>query len=225
LSQIRSTVVIRRDGADEAGTGRRFDEERRVRMQAQVATITAWPSPQARLVISPWPVAPPDPEAWPNLWARCWSRIRSWKIPPRWTLADWQEEARAQGALAACEALRDFDSARGIPRSAFLYQKVVAAAWARYRQEWAFGRRSRDLAPIHDRAEPESAHPDPETIERLASALEALPDADRRLIVQLFWDGRSEEELAADLGITRQAINKRKMLIANKLRSFLRLFE
>jgi RNA polymerase sigma factor (sigma-70 family) len=194
-------------------------------MRTQVATITAWPSPQARLVISPWPVPPPDPEAWPNLWARCWARIRSWKIPPRWSLADWQDEARAQGALAACQALRDYDPARGIPRSAFLYQKVVAAAWARYRQEWAFGRRSRDLAPSHDRAEPESAHPDPETIERLASALETLPDADRRLIVQLFWDGRSEEELAADLGITRQAINKRKLLITNKLRSILRLFE
>jgi RNA polymerase sigma factor (sigma-70 family) len=188
-------------------------------MQMRIATSADWPSHQFPPVSNAWPVAPPDPDAWPNLWARCWARIRSWKVPPRWSLAEWRDEARAQGALAACEALRDFDPARGVPRSAFLYQKVIAAAWTRYRQEWSFGRRSRDLAPIDDRAEPESARLDPETIERLASALDQLPEVDRRLIVHLFWDRRTEDELAERLGMTRQGVNMRKLRVLSKLRS------
>jgi RNA polymerase sigma factor (sigma-70 family) len=220
-------VTIWRDRRYQAGRiGRGFtgpgpDEERLARMQMRIATSADWPSHQLTPVSNAWPVAPPDPDAWPNLWARCWARIRSWKVPPRWSLAEWRDEARAQGALAACEALHDFNPARGVPRSAFLYQKVIAAAWTRYRQEWSFGRRSRDLAPIDDRAEPESARLDPETIERLASALEQLSEADRRLIVHLFWDGRTEDELAATHRITRQAINKRKRLLLLKLGALL----
>jgi RNA polymerase sigma factor (sigma-70 family) len=101
------------------------------------------------------------------------------------------------------------------------YQRVVAAVWSRYRQEWAFGRRSRDFASIPKQAEPGPAHPDAELIGRLASALDALPEADRRLIVQLFWEGRSEQELAAALGISQQGVNKRKGRIVGKLRSLL----
>jgi RNA polymerase sigma factor (sigma-70 family) len=190
-------------------------------MQTHVTNLTSWPSPPAPPVTPTWPVAPPDPEAWPNLWARCWTRIRSWKVPPRWTLADWRDEARAQGALAACEALRDFDPARGVPRAAFLYQRVVAAAWTRYRQEWALGRRFRSIDPFPDQAEPESSHPDPELIERLTTTLDSLPDAERRLIVQRFWDGRTEDELAVAFGITRQGVNKRKRQIIGKLRMVL----
>ncbi len=190
-------------------------------MQSQVMTHVARPSRLHPPITRAWPVAPPDPEAWPNLWARCWAKIQTWQVPPRWTLADWRDESRAQGALAACEALRDFRVNRAVPRAAFLYQRVVAAAWTRYRQEWSFGRRAHDISPVHEREAPGSTHPDPETIEHLALALEALPEADRRLIVQLFWDGRAEDELAASLGMTRQGINKRKHMLLNKLRFLL----
>jgi DNA-directed RNA polymerase specialized sigma24 family protein len=40
-------------------------------------------------------------------------------------------------------------------------------------------------------------------------------------MVQLFWEGRSEEELAAALGISQQGVNKRKGRIVGKLRSWL----
>ena len=85
------------------------------------------------------PVAPaqPDSTAWPVLWARCWTRIRTWRVPPRWSFRDWCDEARAQGEAAACGALRDFDPHRLVPLDAFLYSRVVDAVWTRYRQEWA----------------------------------------------------------------------------------------
>src|ERR1700722_1736613 len=75
----------------------------------------------------PNPVAPLSPADWPTLWARCWSRIRSWSVPPRWSCRDWWDEARAQGALAAHRAGAEFDARRGVPREAFLYRRVIEA--------------------------------------------------------------------------------------------------
>ncbi len=160
---------------------------------------------------------PEPPDSWPGLWARCSARIDLWRVPPRWTRADWRDEARAQGALAACEALRDFDPARGVPLAAFLYQRVIASVWNLYRQEWARAR-LREIDPLPDPVVSGSSHLDPELFEQLAPILDGLPDADRGLIVQLFWDGRTEDDLAAAFGITQQGVNKRKRLVIGKLR-------
>jgi DNA-directed RNA polymerase specialized sigma24 family protein len=168
-------------------------------------------------------VVPPDPTDWPSLWARCWSRISSWRVPPRWSHHEWLEEARAQGALAACEAIRAFDSSRLVPLDAFLYRRVVEGVWARYRQEWSFGRRCRPDASLADYATTEPGLPDPELLDRLADVLRTLDEGERRLIRQLFWDARSEDQLALELGITRQAVNKRKRKLLRRLRSDLML--
>jgi RNA polymerase sigma factor (sigma-70 family) len=168
---------------------------------------------------APGPVMPPHPAAWPALWARCWSRIRYWRVPPRWSSCEWWEEARAQGALAACEALRAFDPRRLVPLDAFLYRRIVESVWARYRQEWSFGRRCRPNASLPDRATAEDDCSNPELLGRLAAVLQTLDEGDRRLIRQLFWDGRSEDELALDLSITRQALNKRKQKLLRRIRS------
>jgi len=164
-------------------------------------------------------VAPPEPTDWPTLWARCWSRIRSWQVPPRWSPSEWWEEARAQGALAACEALRDFEPSRLVPLDAFLYRRVIESVWTRYRQEWTFGRRWRLDASLPDHAAADSVRPDPELLDRLAALLETLDEGERRLIRQLFWDGRSEDQLARELGVSRQAVNKRKQKLLRRLRS------
>lgn len=166
-----------------------------------------------------WPVPAPDPTAWPTLWARCWSRIRTWRIPPRWSSRDWWDEARAQGALAACEALRAFDPSRLVPLDAFLYRRVVESVWTLYRQEWSFSRRHpSDISPF-DRPSPQPDHPDPELLARLTLALEQLDEPGRHLIRQIFWDDRSEDQLALELGISRQAVNKRKQKFLHQLRS------
>jgi DNA-directed RNA polymerase specialized sigma24 family protein len=166
-----------------------------------------------------------DPSDWPTLWARCWSRIRSWRVPPRWSPHDWWDEARAQGALAACEAHRSFEPGRLVPLDAFLYRRVVETVWARYRQEWSFGRRCRPDAALPDRPAAGSDRPDPEVIDRLVSMLGYLCEGEQRLIRRLFWDGRTEDELALELGVTRQAVNRRKQRLLRHLRSDLRIGE
>lgn len=56
----------------------------------------------------------------------------------------------------------------------------------------------------------------------LEQALEKLSDEERYLITQLFYFGRNEQELAAELNVTRRTINNRKRKILSKLRN---LFE
>jgi DNA-directed RNA polymerase specialized sigma24 family protein len=170
-------------------------------------------------------VVPPDPTDWPSLWARCWSRIRSWQVPPRWSHHEWLEEARAQGALAACEAIRAFEPARLVPLDAFLYRRVVESVWTRYRQECRFGRRCRLDASLSDYTATEPGRPDPELLDRLAEVLQTLDEGERRLIRQIFWDARSEDDLARELGLTRQAVNKRKQKVLRRLRSDLMIEE
>ncbi len=48
-------------------------------------------------------------------------------------------------------------------------------------------------------------------------ALADLSDGDRRLIVLLFWEGQTQSEVAARLGISQQAVSKRMHAILNKL--------
>jgi DNA-directed RNA polymerase specialized sigma24 family protein len=165
------------------------------------------------------PIRVPDPSEWPALWARCWSRIRTWQVPPRWSQRDWWDEARAQGALAACKARRSFEPGRLVPLEAYLYRRVVESVWTRYRQEWSFGRRCRLDTYLADRPVEASDGPDPESLARLVLLLGNLPEADRSLIRQLFWDGRTEETIAADSGLSRQAVNWRKQRILRRLRS------
>ncbi|MCM1166493.1 MAG: sigma-70 family RNA polymerase sigma factor [Lachnospiraceae bacterium] len=52
----------------------------------------------------------------------------------------------------------------------------------------------------------------------LDQALEKLSDEERYLITQLFYFGRNERELAAELNVTRRTINNRKRKILSKLR-------
>jgi hypothetical protein len=166
-------------------------------------------------------VVPPDPTDWPPLWARCWSRIRSWRVPPRWSQHEWLEEARAQGALAACEAIRAFEASRLVPLDAFLYRRVVASVWTRYRQECSFGCRCPPDASLPELASTGAKPPDGELLERLEAILRTLDEGELRMIRQLFWNGRSEDDLARELGVSRQAVNKRKQQLLRRLGSYL----
>ena len=96
-------------------------------------------------------------DEWEAIWPRCWRRIHSWRVPPRWNPLDWWDEARAEAALAACAATLDFDPARGVPRAAFLYQRILAGVWTRYRQEWAYGRHLRAPRPLEEWPAPDDS--------------------------------------------------------------------
>ena len=57
-------------------------------------------------------------------------------------------------------------------------------------------------------------------VDRLHTALLQLPKEERALIYALFFDGKTESEVAKHLGVSRQAIQKRKNRILKKLKKF-----
>ena len=57
--------------------------------------------------------------------------------------------------------------------------------------------------------------------QQLHEAIRSLQEEERYLIIQLFYAERSERELAAELGLSQKAINKRRHKILEKLKKFL----
>ena len=61
-----------------------------------------------------------------------------------------------------------------------------------------------------------------ERISQLYGALKKLSDEERWLIGKLYFDECSENDVAAILGVSRQAVNKRKQRILKKLENILK---
>jgi RNA polymerase sigma factor (sigma-70 family) len=160
-------------------------------------------------------------------------RIRSWRVPPNWSRGNWFEELTAVGAAAAWQAVCDFDSDRGLPLAGFGYCRMITRCLSRYRQEWRYA--------LHlvasDSCEKETTtykHPDLAASsaskadgangsnDDLRGAVGALPPEQRRLIEQLFWEERTETEVADAMGTNQSTINRRKQAVLNGLRMKLR---
>ena len=161
---------------------------------------------------------------WPRLWEACRRRTRSWPIPPRWTASDWREELDAESLAAACRAFCSYDPSRGTAIGSFVYHQILGAALTRYRQEWNYALRcspsplSQDIILQVDQQVIIA-----EESEHLARSMSRLVDADRRLLERLYWDGCSEAEVAGTLGISQQAVSKRKRRILLELRRRFRI--
>jgi RNA polymerase sigma factor (sigma-70 family) len=153
----------------------------------------------------------------------CFRRIGSWRVPPNWSVRGWLEEMKAHGLAAACQASCDYDPARGVLLAAFVYQRVLARTYSRYRQEWAYALRcipeadpvAMDRSSTHDRA---STIKEDSGYEEIYDALQWLPERARQLIVCLFWERRTEADIAEALGLSHQAISKRKRIALRELR-------
>ena len=161
----------------------------------------------------------PDSPEWLVI-SGCLKRIRSWRVPPRWSNQDWFEEMRAEATLTALQAARDFDPTRDVPWSAFLRRRIMEAALTRHRREWTYAIRRASLAAWDEVGAVEGErHPSHEAIyERLQEALGRLPRTDAWLIESLFWEGKTEAGLGETLGISQQAVSKRKKGIFKRLR-------
>ncbi len=158
-------------------------------------------------------------EDWPRVWAACFRRIRNWRIPPRWSPRDWWEEAHAQAAIVAWQAYQDYDPAQGLlPLDAFLHLRVLAGVRTRYRQEWGYGLHQGPKAPSTSFVAPADPSALVEDADLIRQILESLEESDQWFLRQLFWVGMSEDVVARTLGISRQAVNKRKMAIMKGLR-------
>lgn len=60
-----------------------------------------------------------------------------------------------------------------------------------------------------------------EQLEALWLALQSLPEDERSLIDELFFNDKKEADLAAELLVTQQAISKRKKKILDKLKKMI----
>ena len=149
----------------------------------------------------------------------CLRRIFRWRVPPNWSIFEWRNEMRAEASCAAWQAVCDYDPSFGVPFSAFAHQRVLTRTLTRYRQEWAYTLR------LEYEADPEES--DSRTLDSTSSAvfddwprnaLAGLSKSDLWLVGQLFLRGRTEADIATQIGITQQAVNKRKWMILLRLR-------
>jgi RNA polymerase sigma factor (sigma-70 family) len=151
---------------------------------------------------------------------KCLRRIRRWRVPPRWSEREWLDEVEAETTVATLQAVRDFDPGRGVPWGAFLHQRIMHAALARYRREWSYAIRRVSTEALDEYGV--VADDDVSLQEIIAKLLEEalgqLPHTDISLIEGLFWEGKSEAKLAEFFGISQQAVNKRKRTILRTLR-------
>lgn len=58
-------------------------------------------------------------------------------------------------------------------------------------------------------------------VEKLRQCLELLDDKERELIFELFFNGKSERELSAEIGVPQKTINDRKNRIIAKLKKLM----
>jgi DNA-directed RNA polymerase specialized sigma24 family protein len=151
----------------------------------------------------------------------CFKRIFAWPVPPNWSRSDWFDEIKAHGVAASCQALWDYEVERAVPLQAFIYQRVMARALTRYRQEWRYALHvvSEDAqgdTPMGSESFPAQAGKLQVRVEAssaygaLRDAVASLPKSSRSLIEQLFWHERTEQDVAEVLRIGRRAVNKRK---------------
>lgn len=158
---------------------------------------------------------------WQAVWPCCWARLASWRTPPRWSARDWRDELHDVGLVAAWQAKLDFEPERGVPLNAFVYGRVMAAAKTRFRQEWKFASRFGGSTEVDDSvAAPESPQNSSAAIEALEGPLSILSESDRWLVERLFLLERTEAEVADLLGITQQAVSKRKQAILQRLHRY-----
>jgi len=144
-------------------------------------------------------------------------RILRWHIPPRWADQDWHDEIHSEIVLAALQAYKDFDASRGVPWEAFLRQRVLHTALARYRREWTYSLRISGESQSDLHVGPKRPRSSELTRKKLLSAVQRLPIRDVTLIESLFWGSKTESEMARRLGISQQAVNKRKRTILRQL--------
>jgi DNA-directed RNA polymerase specialized sigma24 family protein len=128
-----------------------------------------------------------------------------------------------EGLAAAWEALDEFNPGRETARDDFVRGRVLARVLARYRREWAYGRRCDSDTPDVGNESwaigPMSSAP---ILEEAPGILDRLAEADRNLIRRLFVDRWTEAQIARELGISQPAVSKRKRAILLDLRHWSR---
>jgi RNA polymerase sigma factor (sigma-70 family) len=163
-------------------------------------------------------------------------QARQWRCPIHWDGKEWQKELDAIAKAAAFEACFYFDEQRGITLETFVFWQVLTALRDFHRREWAyFAFHCGHLTKASDEGEVGEGDESAEVCEEVATegleqewrrclifwALERLSERERQVINRLYWDGRTEAEIAHELGISQQAVSKIKRKAIQKLRELL----
>ena len=147
--------------------------------------------------------------------------IRSWRTPPNWSFVDWWDEIQATAFWAAWQAKKDFDPAYGVPLAEFVNCRVKSCTLTRYRQEWRFALKttSSDAEEIEKFVNSSGNRAASQKIfELLDHALGRISGMERWLLRQIFWQQRTETDIAAELHVSQPAVNKRKRAALLRLR-------
>ena len=105
------------------------------------------------------------------------------------------------------------------PWTAFVHWRVWARARSRYRREWTYVLRCGFHLEDNDCGDATANGFSPvEVSESLHHSLDRLPEHQRELIVSLFWEEKTEVEIARMLSLSQQAISKHKRRILALLR-------
>jgi RNA polymerase sigma factor (sigma-70 family) len=163
-------------------------------------------------------------------------QARQWRCPIHWDGKEWQKELDAIAQAAAFEACFYFDEQRGITLEIFVFWQVLTALRDFHRREWAyFAFHCGHLTKVSDEGEAGEGDESAEVCEEVATeglerewrrylifwALERLSERERQVMKRLYWDGRTEVEIAHELGISQQAVSKIKRKAIQKLRELL----
>jgi RNA polymerase sigma factor (sigma-70 family) len=149
-------------------------------------------------------------------------QICSRRVPPNWSPRDWFEEIEAEIRAAALEAERDFEPARGVPLEAFIQHRAWARALRRYRRECNYARRFGIYMHAEDCHAPAAERASfVEISESVLNCLGRLPEPEQRFVQSLFWEEKTEVEVAIMLCLTQSGISRRKRRIPNKLRRWM----
>jgi len=163
-------------------------------------------------------------------------QARQWRCPIHWDGKEWQKELDAIAKAAAFEACFYFDEQRGITLETFVFWQVLTALRDFHRREWAyFAFHCGHLTKVSDEGEAGEGDESAEVCEEVATegleqewrrylifwALERLSERERQVMKRLYWDGRTEAEIAHELGISQQAVSKIKRKAIQKLRELL----
>jgi RNA polymerase sigma factor (sigma-70 family) len=145
----------------------------------------------------------------------------TWRVPPRWSSQDWREEIRAEGAAAAVAAVRDFNPELRVPLEAYLRMRMMGQVLVRYRKEWTYALRQYSCSN-EALGMPSLASDFGQMMrEDLTDAISHLSERDRSLIERIYWSNETEAEIGRSLGLTQQAVNKRKQSIVRALREMI----
>ncbi|NNM89135.1 MAG: sigma-70 family RNA polymerase sigma factor [Phycisphaerae bacterium] len=157
--------------------------------------------------------------------AQCLGRIRRWQVPPNWSKPQWLEESQAQAQAEVVVALATGSAAAVNAGTPQLASRILNSVLKRYRQEWSFARHCGHTMSFEPGTANREALEDSPALCPLEEALACLPESDRALMKALYWDRRSEAQAATDLGVSQQAVSKRKRRVLARLAVILRNLE